>query len=78
VQLARRFDSASLPRWMTGKEFEQLVLATISSGSKQRKATLRNKMKLNRRDVAQTPLLKSNHAQLRRSHRQGDTVTFGS
>jgi hypothetical protein len=32
-------------------------------------------MKLNRRDVAQTPLLKSKHAQLRRSHRQGNTVT---
>jgi hypothetical protein len=29
VQLARRFDSVSLPRWMAGKEFEQLVLAII-------------------------------------------------
>ena len=29
VQLARRFNSVSLPRWMAGKEFEQLVLAII-------------------------------------------------
>jgi hypothetical protein len=29
VQLARRFDSVSLPRWMAGKEFEQLVLAIL-------------------------------------------------
>ena len=29
VQLARRFDSVSLPRWMAGKEFEQLVLAIV-------------------------------------------------
>ncbi len=29
VQLARRFDSVSLPRWMAAKEFEQLVLAII-------------------------------------------------
>jgi hypothetical protein len=28
-QLARRFDSVSLPRWLAGKEFEQLVLAII-------------------------------------------------
>lgn len=28
-QLARRFDSVSLPRWMAGKEFEQLVLAIV-------------------------------------------------
>jgi hypothetical protein len=31
---------------------------------KQRNTTLSNKMKLNRRDVAQTPLLKPKHAQL--------------
>ena len=29
VQLARRFDSVSLPRWMADKDFEQLVLAII-------------------------------------------------
>jgi hypothetical protein len=29
VQLARRFDSVSLPRWVAGKEFEQLVLAIV-------------------------------------------------
>jgi hypothetical protein len=29
VQLARRFDSFLLPRWMAGKEFEQLVLAIV-------------------------------------------------
>jgi Bacterial TniB protein len=29
VQLARRFDSFILPRWMAGKEFEQLVLAIV-------------------------------------------------
>jgi serine/threonine protein phosphatase PrpC len=29
VQLARRFDSFHLPRWMSGKEFEQLVLAIV-------------------------------------------------
>ena len=29
VQLARRFDSVSLPRWIAGKEFEQLVLAIV-------------------------------------------------
>ena len=29
VQLARRFDSVSLPRWTAGKEFEQLVLAIV-------------------------------------------------
>ena len=29
VQLARRFDSISLPRWIAGKEFEQLVLAIV-------------------------------------------------
>ena len=29
VQLARRFDSFSLPRWIAGKEFEQLVLAIV-------------------------------------------------
>jgi Cdc6-like AAA superfamily ATPase len=29
VQLARRFDSILLPRWMADKEFEQLVLAII-------------------------------------------------
>jgi Bacterial TniB protein len=29
VQLARRFDSVSLPRWMAGKELEQLVLAIV-------------------------------------------------
>src|SRR3984957_510868 len=29
VQLARRFDAVSLPRWTAGKEFEQLVLAII-------------------------------------------------
>lgn len=29
VQLARRFDSFHLPRWMAGKEFEQLVLAIV-------------------------------------------------
>jgi Bacterial TniB protein len=29
VQLARRFDSFFLPRWMAGKEFEQLVLAIV-------------------------------------------------
>jgi len=29
VQLARRFDSVSLSRWMAGKEFEQLVLAIV-------------------------------------------------
>ncbi len=28
-QLARRFDSVSLPRWTAGKEFEQLVLAIV-------------------------------------------------
>ena len=27
VQLARRFDAISLPRWAANKEFEQLVLA---------------------------------------------------
>jgi hypothetical protein len=27
VQLARRFDVGTLPRWTAGKEFEQLVLA---------------------------------------------------
>jgi Bacterial TniB protein len=29
VQLARRFDSVSLPRWIADKEFEQLVLAIV-------------------------------------------------
>ena len=29
VQLARRFNSVSLPRWIAGKEFEQLVLAIV-------------------------------------------------
>ena len=29
VQLARRFDAVSLPRWTAGKEFEQLVLAIV-------------------------------------------------
>ena len=29
VQLARRFDSVSLSRWIAGKEFEQLVLAIV-------------------------------------------------
>ena len=29
VQLARRFDAVSLPRWTANKEFEQLVLAII-------------------------------------------------
>ncbi len=29
VQLARRFDSFLLPRWMAGNEFEQLVLAIV-------------------------------------------------
>jgi hypothetical protein len=29
VQLARRFDAVSLPRWTAGKDFEQLVLAII-------------------------------------------------
>ena len=29
VQLARRFNSFLLPRWMAGKEFEQLVLAIV-------------------------------------------------
>ena len=29
VQLARRFDAATLPRWTAGKEFEQLVLAIV-------------------------------------------------
>src|SRR5208283_5557890 len=29
VQLARLFDSVSLPRWMADKDFEQLVLAII-------------------------------------------------
>ncbi len=29
VQLARRFDSISLPRWIADKEFEQLVLAIV-------------------------------------------------
>jgi hypothetical protein len=29
VQLARCFDSVSLPRWLAGKEFEQLVLAIV-------------------------------------------------
>jgi hypothetical protein len=29
VQLARRFDSITLPRWMADKDFEQLVLAII-------------------------------------------------
>ena len=29
VQLARRFKSVSLPRWMAAKEFEQLVLAIV-------------------------------------------------
>ena len=29
VQLARRFNSVSLRRWMAGKEFEQLVLAIV-------------------------------------------------
>jgi hypothetical protein len=29
VQLARRFDGLSLPRWIANKEFEQLVLAII-------------------------------------------------
>ena len=29
LQLARRFDSFFLPRWMAGKEFEQLVLAIV-------------------------------------------------
>ena len=29
VQLARQFDSVSLPRWIAGKEFEQLVLAIV-------------------------------------------------
>ena len=29
VQLARRFDALSLPRWTANKEFEQLVLAII-------------------------------------------------
>jgi len=29
VQLARRFDSVSLPRWLAGKECEQLVLANV-------------------------------------------------
>jgi hypothetical protein len=29
VQLARRFDALSLPRWIANKEFEQLVLAII-------------------------------------------------
>ena len=29
VQLARRFDAVTLPRWSAGKEFEQLVLAII-------------------------------------------------
>lgn len=31
VQLARRFDSISLPRWIADKEFEQLVLAIVRS-----------------------------------------------
>ena len=29
VQLARRFDAVTLPRWTAGKEFEQLVLAIV-------------------------------------------------
>jgi hypothetical protein len=29
VQLARRFDAITLPRWTAGKEFEQLVLAIV-------------------------------------------------
>ncbi len=29
VQLARRFDTVTLPRWTAGKEFEQLVLAIV-------------------------------------------------
>jgi hypothetical protein len=29
VQLARRFDTLSLPRWTASKEFEQLVLAIV-------------------------------------------------
>ena len=29
VQLARRLDSFILPRWMAGKDFEQLVLAIV-------------------------------------------------
>ena len=29
VQLARRFDALSLPRWIASKEFEQLVLAIV-------------------------------------------------
>ena len=29
VQLARRFDAVTLPRWTGGKEFEQLVLAIV-------------------------------------------------
>ena len=29
VQLARRFDTVTLPRWTAGKEFEQLVLAMV-------------------------------------------------
>jgi hypothetical protein len=29
VQLARRFDAVTLPRWAAGKEFEQLVLAIV-------------------------------------------------
>jgi hypothetical protein len=29
VQLARRFDAVTLPRWTASKEFEQLVLAIV-------------------------------------------------
>jgi hypothetical protein len=29
VQLARRFDAITLPRWPAGEEFEQLVLAVV-------------------------------------------------
>jgi hypothetical protein len=29
VQLARRFDALSLPRWTADKDFEQLVLAIV-------------------------------------------------
>jgi hypothetical protein len=39
---------------------------------------LGNKVKRNRRDVAQTPLLMWKQAQLRRLHRQGDTAAFNS